>query len=210
MTTSATYVRNILKSCIELKLRGVITKPISKTNFVKNTKKLRLEGLIIPNGSLELDYDFIEFDRDFIDLDNDCLDLNRDCLDLDNGFIDLDNDFIGLDNDFISLDNDFIDLDNDFISLDNDFIELDNGSLGLNRFLAFLRSIILVTFCYLLKYKQNKIKPFFKIKYSIYNVTGFHFNLDFINFHILRQLFIIFKLLFNQKHQYWYESNYFS
>ncbi|MEI6821758.1 MAG: hypothetical protein WCL51_07460, partial [Bacteroidota bacterium] len=55
MTTSATYVRNILKSRIELKLRGVITKPISKTKSFKIPKKLHeaVTTLHLGNATLQ-------------------------------------------------------------------------------------------------------------------------------------------------------------
>ena len=87
-------------------------------------------------------------------------------------------------------------------------LSLAKGSLIiLNSVFVYINTIIQI-----LKSKLHLIfiRKVLNIKYSIYNVKGFHFNLEFINYLILKQLLIIFKLLFNRKHQYWYESNYFS
>ena len=87
-------------------------------------------------------------------------------------------------------------------------LSLAKGSLIiLNSVFVYINTIIQI-----LKSKLHLIfiRKVLNIKYSIYNVKGFHFNLEFINYLILKQRLIIFKLLFNRKHQYWYESNYFS
>ncbi len=76
-----------------------------------------------------------------------------------------------------------------------------------HRFFAYISTLILsicTKLSYLIIRKKNKVS------FYIYNVKGIHFNLDFINFHKFRILLISYSLLFNLKHQYWCEADYFN
>ena len=75
---------------------------------------------------------------------------------------------------------------------------------------ATLHSLFVGLYLILSKLNPSIIHQIINIKYFIYNVKGLHFNLAFINYNKYRVHLIIFKLLFNRKHQYWAESDYFS
>ena len=182
MTTSATYVRNILKSRIELKLRGVITKPISHSKSFKIPKKLHEAGATLQSTSAALQS------------------INA-ALQSTNATLQSANATLLSTNTTLQLGN---------ATLMSSITTLMSSNTTLHLGNATLHSLFVGLYLILSKLNPSIIHQIINIKYFIYNVKGLHFNLAFINYNKYRVHLIIFKLLFNRKHQYWAESDYFS
>ena len=85
---------------------------------------------------------------------------------------------------------------------------LPKGSTSLLKIVSIYVSIVYQLFKSYFQFIN--LRNVYKIKYSVYNVRGLHFNLNFVNYIYLRIQFIIFSLLLNLKHEYWFQSDYFN
>ena len=207
MKPSKATVENTFQRGIEINFYDGKDVPNSESNFINNTDNLGFDGLDLDNDCRGLGNDSLGFNNDSLSFDNDSLSFDNDSLGLGNDSLDLDRDGLDLDRDSLDLDRDSLSFDRDSLSLDNDSLGFDNDCNSINRFWVSFRSVALLIYSYLITCKFDNVKLILKIKYSIYNNKGVHFNLDFINYSILRILFLIFKILFNKKFTHKLETN---